>query len=171
MRADSQSSRCLVWWGFGSNWADINQGRALVLTRCYYMPSRRSAEGGLFRDHESCISRGFPEMLLNLLLQKSEGKFFRTNVLVNCPGGFFSGFLFCRLFSWKKNRRKNSTQKSTAKFNQNLGVLRPKSTLQGSALDRNAGICSILKGLASRTSSRGFCRSRDLQQFCEPPAF
>ena len=53
--------------------------------------------------------------------------------LVNFAGGVFGGF-FGVLFPWEKTGGLNPP-KSTANSHQNLGVLWPKSTLQGSWLE------------------------------------
>ena len=53
------------------------------------------------------------------------------------PGEFCGGFLgeFFGAFFLGKNRRKNPPKNPRQTSDQNLGVSRPKSTLQGSALD------------------------------------
>ena len=63
-------------------------------------------------------------------LQKSE--FFRTKFWVNFVGDFLVDFF--GPFPWK-NRRKKSSKNPRQNPKQNRGVLRPKSTLQGSSLE------------------------------------
>ena len=58
---------------------------------------------------------------------------FLNKVLGEFRGGFFCGS-FRAFFLWKKNKRKKSTPKSTAKLKSEFGT-RPKSTLQGSGLE------------------------------------
>ena len=62
------------------------------------------------------------------------GEFFQTKSRVNFAGDFLVDFF--RGFFLGKNRRKKSTPKNPRQnSNRNLGVSRPKSTLQGSGLD------------------------------------
>ena len=58
---------------------------------------------------------------------------FLNKVLCEFCGGFFGG-CFLGLFPWK-NRRKKPPKNPRQNSNRNLGVSRPKSTLQGSCLD------------------------------------
>ena len=61
------------------------------------------------------------------------GEFLRTNVRVNCPGDFSVDFFFAIFLG--KHRRIKSTQ-IHSKIKIRIGDLRPKSTLQGSALHK-----------------------------------
>ena len=54
-----------------------------------------------------------------------QGEFFRPNSQVNFAGDFWGGFLQA-FFLGKKNRRKKSTQKSTAKFKSEFGSFAAK---------------------------------------------
>ena len=65
---------------------------------------------------------------------RSPREFYPTKFLGEFSGRFFCDFLG-GLLPWRKQEEK-STPKSTAKSNPNLGVSRPKSTLQGSGLER-----------------------------------
>ena len=62
------------------------------------------------------------------------GEIFQTNSWVNFAGDFWVDFL--GPFSLQKTGGKNPPKNPQQNSNQNLGVSRPKSTLQESALDR-----------------------------------
>ena len=61
------------------------------------------------------------------------GEFFRTKSRVKFAGDFLVDFFGS--FSLEKNRRKNPPKNPRQNSNRNLGVSRPKSTLQGSGLE------------------------------------
>ena len=67
------------------------------------------------------------------LLQKSEGNFFEQSPRWILRGIFWWIF---QAFFLGKNRRKNPPKNPRQNSNRNLGVSRPKSTLQGSGLDK-----------------------------------
>ena len=76
----------------------------------------------------------FLESLKKRLLKKSEGTF-PNKVLGKFCGGFLGGF-FRAFFRGKKGAKKSPPKNPRQNSNWNLGVSRPKSTLQGSGLEK-----------------------------------
>ena len=98
-----------------------------------------------FFDSETLLSQFFKKRLL----QKIRGEFFRTKLRVNFAGDFLVDFF--GPFSLEKVGGKNPPKNPRQNSNRNLGVSRPKSTLQGSSLD-NFGVLDPCTG---RTDSQG----------------
>ena len=63
------------------------------------------------------------------------GEFLQTNSRVNFAGAFFGGFFPSCVLTGAKTRGHNPLRNPQQKSNQNLGVSRPKSTLQEFGLE------------------------------------
>ena len=108
---------------------------AKVFRVCFFMAYRAT----IARYVANCQDKASAEI---------RGEFFRTKSWANFAGDFFVDF--SGLFSLEKAGGKNPPKNPRQNLNQNLGVLRPKSTLQGSGLDK-LGLGCTPRGSCNRT--------------------